>query len=100
MTTSTDNTQPNMIEYKNGDKAWFLNGSRHRADGPAVIRSNGITAWWQFGIRHRIDGPAIEYKDGRKSWYLNDTYYGFDDWLYKNAILSEEEKIMLKLQYG
>jgi hypothetical protein len=35
--------------YANGDKSWFLNGKRHREDG-----------------------PAVEYADGDKYWYLND----------------------------
>ena len=43
-----------MIEYTvkvypNGDKSWYLNGKRHREDG-----------------------PAIECVNGSKSWYLND----------------------------
>ena len=43
-----------MIEYTvkvydNGDKWWYLNGKRHREDG-----------------------PAIEWADGSKFWYLND----------------------------
>ena len=43
-----------MIEYTvkvydNGDKWWYLNGKRHREDG-----------------------PAIEWADGTKFWYLND----------------------------
>jgi len=42
-----------MIEYKvfvwpNGTKGWFLNGKRHREDG-----------------------PACEWPDGSKNWYLN-----------------------------
>ena len=42
-----------MIEYTvkvydDGGKQWFLNGERHREDG-----------------------PAIEYSEGTKSWYLN-----------------------------
>ena len=39
---------PTMEESANGDKFWYLNGKRHREDG-----------------------PAIEYSDGGKSWYLN-----------------------------
>jgi hypothetical protein len=34
--------------YPSGDKFWYLNGKRHREDG-----------------------PAIEYADGDKYWYLN-----------------------------
>jgi hypothetical protein len=46
-----------MIEYTvrvypDGDKFWYLNGKRHREDG-----------------------PAVKYADGDKSWYLNDKEY-------------------------
>jgi hypothetical protein len=53
---------------------WFLNGKRHREDGPAVEYANGFKAWCINGKRHREDGPAVEYADGSKSWYLNDEY--------------------------
>lgn len=29
--------------------------------------------WWLNGKRHREDGPAIEWVKGQKSWYLNGT---------------------------
>jgi len=65
-----------MIEYKvkvynNGDKSWFLNGQRHREDGPAIERADGSKSWWINGQLHREDGPAIEYADGNKEWFLN-----------------------------
>jgi hypothetical protein len=60
--------------YTNGNKAWFLNGKRHREDGPAEERANGNKAWYLHGELHREDGPAIEYARGDKSWYLNNEY--------------------------
>ena len=36
-----------IIEYPNGDKAWYKDG-----------------------LYHRIDGPACEYSSGYKSWYI------------------------------
>ena len=44
--------EPNMIINKYGTKSWYLNGKRHREDG-----------------------PAIEWPDGTKWWYLNDIKY-------------------------
>ena len=38
-----------IVEYKNGTKRWFWNGSLHR-----------------------LDGPAVEYMDGTKRFYIND----------------------------
>lgn len=60
-----------MIEYADGTKEWYLNGKRHRTDGPAIEHSNGSKGWWLNGKRHREDGPAVEYADGTKQWYLN-----------------------------
>ena len=42
--------------YENGDKCWYLNGKRHRTDG-----------------------PAIEYADGSKFWFINGTQYSEEE---------------------
>jgi hypothetical protein len=65
-----------MIEYTvrvypSGNKTWFLDGKRHREDGPAIEYSNGYKSWYLDGKLHREDGPAIDYSNGDKSWYLN-----------------------------
>ena len=62
-------TLPDRIEYYN-DK-----GEIHRLDGPAVEFDNGDKEWWINGSRHRLDGPAIEWSNGYKSWYLNGEGY-------------------------
>jgi hypothetical protein len=68
-----------IVEFTNGQKEWYLNGKRHREDGPAIIRPRGTKSWYLNGKRHRIDGPAIEYPDGSKVWWINDDYvYGSD----------------------
>ena len=63
--------KPECKTYPNGDKQWFLNGKRHREDGPAAERADGHKEWWLNGKRHREDGPAFEYADGYKEWYLD-----------------------------
>jgi hypothetical protein len=60
--------------YADGRKCWFLNGQRHREDGPAVERSNGDNSWWLNGELHREDGPAVVDSYGDKYWYLNGEY--------------------------
>ena len=60
------------IEYANGDKFWYLNGQRHREDGPAREWANGTKFWYLNGECHREDGPAVEWDSGSKEWYLND----------------------------
>ena len=54
-----------------GGKSWYLNGQRHREDGPAIEWEDGTKEWWLNGKCHREDGPAIECANGSKEWYLN-----------------------------
>jgi len=57
---------------------WYLNGKRHREDGPAVEFANGTRWWYTHGERHREDGPAREYADGTRKWYLHDELHRED----------------------
>jgi hypothetical protein len=57
--------------YEDGDKHWYLNGKRHREDGPAVEYTNGNKFWYLNGKQHREDGPAVEWISGSKAWFLN-----------------------------
>lgn len=45
-------------------------GHLHREDGPARICCNGHTSWWINGNKHRLDGPAVihELNSGVKHW--------------------------------
>ena len=36
------------------------------------VLTDGSKEWWLNGERHRSDGPAVEMANGRKEWYLND----------------------------
>jgi len=72
-----------MIEYTvrvtQNTTSWFLNGKRHREDGPAFERpdgyndgyNDGYKAWWINGKRHRADGPAVQWANGATEWWLN-----------------------------
>ena len=64
--------KPEIKVSTDGTKHWYLNGKRHREDGPAIEWSDGAKEWYLNGKHHREDGPAVEYADGTKSWYLND----------------------------
>ena len=61
--------KPICKKNKFGDKEWFLNGKRHREDGPAIESLNGDKWWHLNGNLHREDGPAVEYANGYKFWY-------------------------------
>ena len=37
--------------------------------------TDGTKSWWLNGERHREDGPAIEYANGGKEWWLNGKQY-------------------------
>ena len=36
-----------------------------------IVDSDGSKKWYLNGKRHREDGPAVEWADGSKEWYLN-----------------------------
>jgi hypothetical protein len=70
---------------------WFLDGKRHREDGPAIDYNDGSKLWCLNGELHREDGPAIDYNDGSKSWYLNGKKLSqekFNEW--KNSQVTQE----------
>jgi hypothetical protein len=39
-------------------KEWYVEGKRHRIDGPALIHEDGSKSWYRNGKLHREDGPA------------------------------------------
>lgn len=74
----TDKEYPEMSIDKMGTKRWWLNGVRHRTDGPAVVTADGIKEWWKKGKLHREDGPAVEWANGSKEWWLNGDLHRID----------------------
>jgi hypothetical protein len=59
------------VIWPDGTQAWWLNDQRHRTDGPALIWPDGTQAWYLNGQRHRTDGPAVIHSDGTRCWWLN-----------------------------
>ena len=68
------------IECANGNKVWCLNDKLHRENGPAVEYANGTKEWYLNGKRHRVDGPAFEFANGDKWWCLNGRQYSESDY--------------------
>jgi len=62
------------VEWVDGSKFWYVDGKRHREDGPTVIR-NGGKEWWLEGKLHRTDGPAVVFSEGDKEWWLEGKIY-------------------------
>lgn len=90
--------QPEMKEYPDGTRQWWLNGKLHRTDGPAIEWADGTRQWWLNGELHRTDGPAIEWSNGTRAWYLNDEEYSFEYWC-RRTNKTEEEISKLEEQY-
>ena len=82
-----------------GSQFWYRHGQLHRDDGPAASWSDGTLSWYQHDKLHREDGPAVIRSDGKFEWCLKGYPYHFPVWC-KKLQLTEEEIIMLRLQYG
>ena len=76
-------------EWDDGTKEWFLNGKYHRVDGPAREWVSGSKEWLLNGKYHREDGPAIEWDDGTKYWWLNGKKFTEDEWKRKVSPVKE-----------
>jgi len=63
--------QKNPVIDDDGAKHWYLNGLRHREDGPAIEWKDGTKEWYINGLLHREDGPAFIGSNGTKEWYKN-----------------------------
>ena len=84
------------IEHFDGTKEWFLNDQRHREDGPAIIYALGSKFWYLNGNRHRIGGPAVEYTDGSKEWFLNGIEYSEEE--YWNQLKPAKELTITEIE--
>ena len=59
------------------------------------VFEDGTKEWYLNGERHREDGPAIEYDDGHKEWYLNGEHYTEEEF---NAKTQVKELSVAELQ--
>ena len=50
------------INHGNRVKMWFVDGLRHREDGPAHITNIG-EIWYTKGLLHRLAGPAFTQRE-------------------------------------
>ena len=72
------------IEWRN------KTGKLHRVDGPAIEWRDGDREWYINDELHRLDGPAIEFYDGTVKWYINGKICNEQEWF---ELLSEEQKL-------
>jgi len=60
-----------IVTNEFGTVRYYLNGKKHREDGPAMESSDGTKRWFNNWRLHREDGPAVEYANGSKEWFIN-----------------------------
>lgn len=69
-----------VVERDNGTEWWYLDGVRHREDGPAIEKLNGEKHWMRHGKFHREDGPAREWANGDKEWWIDGKQMTEEEW--------------------
>ena len=83
---------------------WYNNdgkyaGLLHRVGSPAIEWWNGDQEWYIDGQRHREDGPAVISKDGvYRAWYLNDKQYS--EWDHAKAVKALHPPVTKDLTVG
>jgi len=89
------------MKYRNISLKNYLNLSEKVKNNGSfcVFYELGGKDYYVNGKKHRENGPAVEYYNGIKDWYLNGLFYPFEEWL-ELAPISNEEKILLKLKYS
>jgi hypothetical protein len=83
----------------NRDQDIKLFGARLLPDYSYIDEDNIITWYNSRGQYHRVDGPAVIYPDGRSSWFYHGNPCSFNEYCVKSNI-TDEEKMLLRLQYG
>ena len=70
------------VIFPDGGMHFWVDGLRHREDGPAVVESDGYMRWYRKDKLHREDGPAIIDPGfgGQLYWYLNGHQYSKEDY--------------------
>jgi hypothetical protein len=54
-----------------------------------TVNTDGTKEWFLNGKRHREDGPACEYASGNKFWYLNGKEYSEKEFKKKTSPVKE-----------
>jgi len=69
-------------DNNNSNHQWWINGERHRLDGPAVVSASQhiLCEWWVEGMRHRLDGPA-HISSFEEKYYINNVQYSIEDYM-------------------
>ena len=84
---------------------WWINGKRHRLNGPAATWSDSSKEWYSNGERHRLDGPAVMWYNGNKEWWIKNKYLdslAVETWFKENNIDLKKRKhqVLFMLRFG
>jgi hypothetical protein len=82
------------------NKELFYNYKTELQPDGSYINHDLTTRWYNAeGLLHKEDGPAVIFPNGGHAWCLHGYKYSFKDWI-KLAPISDEQKLLLKLQYA
>jgi hypothetical protein len=57
--------------YQCGSKEYYINGHRHRLEGPAIVYTDEYIAYYVDGLLHRLNGPSIVDSYGNEQYWQN-----------------------------
>lgn len=63
----------------------------HNTEGPAIEFKSGEKHYFLYGMRHNINGPAIEF-GSLKIYYLNDKEYSFEEYEKEKTKIDKKKK--------
>jgi hypothetical protein len=64
-----------------GNEYWYNDEQElHRENEPAIVYISGATIYFLNGKKHREDGPAIDFQN-IKEWYINGVQYSEEEFL-------------------
>jgi hypothetical protein len=84
------------------DRDMRLFRAEEQSDGSYKTFSGNIRWYNAEGQLHREDGPAVlysAYNRDKINWWVKDVKYSFDEWCIEMN-KTDEEKMLLRLQYG
>jgi hypothetical protein len=74
-------------------------GAVEQTDG-SYLDNTGVIQWFnESGDFHNVTGPACIDTDGNAYWRIHGRSFSFDEWCIE-LNKSDEEKMLLRLQYG
>ena len=90
---------PNLDKYNIGGNIYYYKKNTdilHNPYGPAIIYKDGYKAYWIEGKVHRLDGPAVIFADGDIEYWINGNIQGNSKQKFYNNIKNLDSKYINK----